>query len=138
MNPVRRLQDERGIITGTLVRYVVLLVVVGMVAIEAGSIAFTYIRLQNAADAAAVVAADVWAETRDVRSARRAARAELDLKDQEAATIIGFEGDNVPPHEVRFTAGREAPTILVGRIGFLEELGRVEVEASARPVAPGV
>ena len=138
MNLSRLARDERGIIGSSLVRYAVILVVLGVIAIEAGSILFTYIRLQNAADSAAITAADVWADTRDPRAARRAARAELDLKDQENASIIGFEADSAPELEVRFTLRKAAPTLLVQRIGFLEELGIVEVDAVAQPVAAGV
>ena len=138
MTLAARLRDERGIIVGTLVRYVLVLVVLGLVLIEAGSIIFTMIRLQNAADAAAVLAADAWAETGNIRTARRAARAELDNKDQDDATITSFEGDGAPTFEIRFTAEKEAPTIVVSRLGFLEDLGIVEADASARPVESGV
>ena len=132
------LRDERGIITASLVRYTAILVVLGLILIEAGSILYTYIRLQNTSDAAAVAAADTWSETGNIRTARRAARAELDTKDQEDATIVRFEGDGPPTYEVRLTARKEAPTIIVGRIGFLRDLAEVDVEADARPVQPGV
>lgn len=133
-----RLRDERGIITGALFRYVAILVVLGVILIEGGSILYTYIRLQNATDAAAVAGADAWSQTGNIRVARRTIRNELDTKDQEAATIVEVEADGPPDFEVRVTTRREAPTILVQRIGFLRGLGEVEVEASARPVQPGV
>jgi hypothetical protein len=139
MRAPRGFHDEHGgIITGTLVRYTIILVILGLVAIEGGSIIFTIIRLQNSADAAAVVAADTWQETGNIRTARRAARAELDTKDQEDATITGIEADAAPTYEVRLTAQKEAPTILVSRIGFLEGLGIVDIEATARPIEAGV
>ncbi|MGH2684210.1 MAG: pilus assembly protein TadG-related protein [Actinomycetota bacterium] len=139
MRPERRIHDERGgIITGSLLRYAVILVILGLVAIEGGSIIFTVIRLQNAADAAALRAADEWQSTGDIRTARRAARAELDTKGQEEATITAIEADGAPTYELRLTAQKEAPTILVGRIGFLEDLGVVDIEADARPIEAGV
>jgi Flp pilus assembly protein TadG len=138
MSVAQRLRDERGIITGTLVRYAAILLVLGLVAIEGGSIAFTFIRLQNASDAAALAAADTWSSTRNLRTARRAARAELDTKDQDDATIVDIEGDGPPGFEIRLRVRKEAPTILVNRIGFLSDLGIVEIDAEARPVQPGV
>lgn len=132
------LRDERGIITTSLLRYVGFLLIVGFLVIEAGSILYTYIRLQNASDAAVVVGADVWARTGDLRAARRTVRAELDTKGQEAATIVSIEGEGPPEEELRVTTRREASTILVHRIGFLQGLGEVEIDAAARPVAPGV
>jgi Flp pilus assembly protein TadG len=138
MSVAQRLRDERGIITGTLVRYAAILLVLGLVAIEGGSIAFTFIRLQNASDAAALAAADTWSSTRNLRTARRAARAELDTKDHNDATIVDIEGDGPPGFEIRLRVRKEAPTILVNRIGFLSDLGIVEIDAEARPVQPGV
>ena len=138
MSVAQRLRDQRGIITGTLVRYAAILLVLGLVAIEGGSIAFTFIRLQNASDAAALAAADTWSSTRNLRTARRAARAELDTKDHEDATIVDIEGDGPPLFEIRLHVRKEAPTILVNRIGFLSDLGIVEIDAEARPVQPGV
>ena len=139
MRPERRIHDERGgIITGSLVRYALVLVILGLVLIEGGSIIFTMIRLQNAADAAALVAADQWQATGNIRTARRAARAELDTKGQDEATITSIEADGSPTYELRLTTQREAPTILVRRIGFLEDLGLVDIEADARPIDAGV
>jgi Flp pilus assembly protein TadG len=136
---IRRLhRDQRGIVAGSLVRYAVVLVILGVIMIEAGSILFTYIGLQNAADAAAIRAADTWSVSRDLRTARRAARDELDTKGQDDATITTFEADSLPALQVRFTVEKQAPTLIVQRLSFLEDLGIVEVDATAQPVAPGV
>ena len=134
-----RIHDERGgIVTGSLARYAIVLVLLGLVLIEGGSIIFATIQLQNAADSAAVVAADQWQTTGNIRTARRSARAELDTKGQEEATITSIEADGAPTYELRLTAQKEAPTILVQRIGFLADLGVVDIEAEARPVEAGV
>ncbi len=138
MNLPRLHRDQRGFVAGSLVRYAIVLVILGVIMIEAGSILFTYIGLQNAADASAIAAADAWSDSRSLRVARRTARADLDTRGQENATITSFEADSLPALEVRLTVEKAAPTLLVQRIGFLEGLGVVEVDAAAQPVQAGV
>lgn len=135
-----RIADERGVVGVPLIRWAIILILLGLVAIEGGSIIFTTIGLQNASDAAALEAADIWEDTGNITQARRAARETLDDRDHQEAEILedSFEADRSDPFEVRFTVVEQASTLIVHRIGFLEDLGRVTVEASARPVEPGV
>lgn len=135
-----RLPDERGVVGVSLIRWSIILVLLGLVAIEGGSIIFTTIGLQNAADAAAVEAADVWDDTGSLERARETARTALSSRQQEDAEIVeeSFEADRFDPFEVRFEVTKQANTLLVHRIGFLEDLAEVTVTASARPVEAGV
>jgi hypothetical protein len=127
-----RFRDERGILGVSIVRWILVIVLLGLVAIEGGSIIFTTIGLQNAADPAALEAADVWAKTRDFRDARDAAVRVLDEREQDEARIVKFEADGFPPFEVRMTVKKQASTLLIHRIGFLEGLAQVEVKAEAQ------
>jgi hypothetical protein len=135
-----RLSDERGIAGFSLVRWIILIILLGLVVIEGGSIIFTTIGLQNAADAAALDAADTWQQTRNLPAARAAALRALDDRQQEDARVPAaeFEADGPPTYEVRFIVKKQASTLLVHRIGFLEGLAEVEVNTEARPVEAGV
>lgn len=130
-----RVADERGIIGISLIRWAIVLVLLGVVVIEGGSIIFTAISLQNAADAAAIEAADIWEETGNIDRARAAALDALQERNQEDASIpaANFEADGSPTFEVRFQAVKQASTLIVHRIEFLEDLAEVTVEAKARP-----
>lgn len=135
-----RIADERGLVGYSLIRWTIILVILGLVAIEGGSIIFTAIGLQNAADAAAVEAADAWDKTHSLALAESAAREALDDRQRDDARIVpdSFEADRSDPFEVRFEVVEQATTLLVHRIGFLEDLAEVRVDASARPVEAGV
>ncbi len=131
-----RIAEERGIVGVSLIRWAIILVLLGVVMIEFGSIIFTAIGLQNAADAAALEAAEVWEDTGSLDRAREAALAALVERQQSEARIppAKFEADGEPTYEVRFTAVKQASTLVVHRIGFLEGLAQVEVEAKARSI----
>jgi uncharacterized membrane protein len=134
------LSDERGAVGFSLVRWAIIIILLGLVVIEGGSIIFTTIGLQNAADAAALDAADTWKTSRNLPAARAAALMALDQRQQEDARVPAaeFEADGAPTYEVRFTVKKQASTLLVHRIGFLEGLAEVEVDTEARPVEAGV
>jgi hypothetical protein len=52
--------------------------------------------------------------------------------------VARFEADGPPTYEVRFVVVKQAATLIVHRISFLEDLAEVEVEARARPIEAGV
>jgi uncharacterized membrane protein len=132
------LRDERGLIGVSLIRWTIILVLLGVVTIEGGSIIFTTIGLQNAADGAAFEAARVWEETRDLGSASNAAVETLADREQDQARLVDIDADNTPPFEVRITVRKRAATLIVHRIGFLEDFATVEVEAEARASEGGI
>lgn len=140
MKAAARLRDERGAMGFSLIRWAIVIILLGLVVIEGGSIIFTTIGLQNAADAAALDAADAWKRSHNLPAARAAALIALDSRQQEDARVPAaeFEADGPPTYEVRFTVKKQASTLLVHRIGFLEGLAEVEVDTEARPVEPGV
>jgi uncharacterized membrane protein len=133
-----RVQDQRGLIGFSLIRWTIILVLIGVVIIEGGSIIFTSIGLQSAADAAAVDAASTWQETRDLEAAKGAALRTLDEKEQDEARIVSIEAENTPPFKVRLTVRKQASTLIVHRIGFLADFARVDVEAEAQDAESGI
>jgi uncharacterized membrane protein len=135
-----RLADEHGLVGVSLIRWGLVIVLLGLVVIEGGSIIFTRIGLQNTADAAAIEAADIWEESHNIDAAMAAALDVLDEQNQDDAIIPAakFHADGPPTYEVRFEVVKQAATLIVQRVEFLEDLGEVRVEAKARPVEPGV
>jgi uncharacterized membrane protein len=135
-----RFADEHGLVGVSLIRWGLVIVLLGLVVIEGGSIIFTKIGLQNTADAAAIEAADIWEESHNIDAAKAAALEVLDEQNQDDAVIPAakFQADGAPTYEVRFEVVKQAATLIVQRIDFLKDLGEVRVQAKARPVEPGV
>jgi uncharacterized membrane protein len=138
MRGTARFRDERGLLGVSLVRWILVIVLLGLVAVEGGSIIFTSIGLQNASDAAALAAADKWAEEHNFRLARQAALDSLAEQEQDEARIIKFEADGFDPFEVRMTVQKQAATLVIQRIGFLKDFAEVEVQAKAHAVRSNV
>ena len=132
MTDASLLRDERGLVGFSLLRWIIVLVLLGLVMIEGGSIIFTTIGLQSAADGAAAEAAGVWEATRDLGSASDAALRALDDREQDQARLVEIDADNTEPFEVRLTVRKRAATLIVHRIEFLEDFATVEVKAEAR------
>lgn len=138
MSVVARLRGERGVIGVSLIRWTIILVVLGVVVIEGASILFTAIGLQNAADSAAAEAAATWRKTQDLQAARAVAVRTLDDSEHDEARIVNLEADNTEPFELRLTVRKQASTLIVHRIGFLKDLAKVEVDAEARGAESGI
>lgn len=133
-----RLRDERGLMGTSVIRWLIVIVLFGLVVVEGASIIFTTIGLQNATEGAAVAAATRWEESRDFESTRQAAAEALDSSEQDEAKITNLEADRFPPFEVRLTVKKQASTLIVHRIGFLAGLAEVEAHAKASSVKSGV
>ena len=131
-------RDERGLAGASVARYIVVIAILGLVVVEFGSVLVTNISLQNAADSAVIEAADAWEASTDIRRAEAVARDALNRRQQEDAQIVRVEADPSPSYEVRLTVRKQASTLLVHRISFLEDLAVVEAEARGGPAEPGV
>lgn len=138
MSSASRLRDERGLIGFSLIRWIIVIVILGVVMIEGGSVIFTTIGLQNAADAAAVDAARTWERTRDLGAASDAAVRSLASREQDKARLVAIDADDTDPFEVRITVRKQAATLIIHRIGFLKDFAIVDVKAEARELEASV
>jgi Flp pilus assembly protein TadG len=138
MRLAARLRGERGVIGVSLIRWTIVLVLLGVVVIEAGSIIFTSLSLQNAADGAAARAAATWRKTQNLESAREMAIRTLDEREEDEARLVSIEADNTEPFELRITVRKQAATLIVHRIGFLKGFAVVDVDAEARAPDSGI
>ena len=132
MSAAARLRGERGVIGVSLIRWTIVLVLLGVVVIEAGSIIFTSLSLQNAADGAAARAALTWRKTKNLQAARDVAIRTLDEREEDEARLVSIDADSTEPFELRLTVRKQASTLIVHRIGFLKGLAVVDVDAEAR------
>jgi uncharacterized membrane protein len=124
----RRHRDERGLVGKFIVGWLLLVVLLGVAAVDFGSIAFTTFRLSDIATSAAAEAAsqlDRGATPLEACSSAEAIVAEQDP----AVRLVGCRrGDG---RSVSVTVRKKAATLIVGRLEFLERYGRVTRTESA-------
>lgn len=131
-------RDERGLVLSWLVRILVGLAVLGVVLFDAGAIVVNYFSVDGAADEVAVaVVADVIGSGRDAvpnltcrrRSSDPTCRDVYAIARDKDVKIVsaGFDGEGIFHVEVR----RTAKTLLVGRIGAIEDWATSTASAQA-------
>lgn len=122
--------DERGILVSWLVRVVILVGILGAAVYDTSVLAVNYFRLDGIARDAAVELADRINDRTlrytDVRGLRRAA---LEIVRPEGARIVSIEADE--EGAVVIELRREAPTVVVRRVGALRDYGRATATARA-------
>ena len=121
--------DERGLVGKLLIVSMLLLVLLGLAAVDAGSILLLRVRTGDLAGDAATAAADAFAETRDEREAKLAALGTIADADQRAR----LERIEVRRGEVTVELSASADTLVVERVPFLDDLGLVTVTRTRGP-----
>jgi hypothetical protein len=125
---VRLARDERGLIGKLVVLWLVVLALVVVAAIDAGSIVLARMRTSDVARDAASASAQVHSGTGDRRQARLVALATVADADEDARVeefAVTRRG------RVSVTVSDRAGTLLVGRFGLLEDLATVTVTESS-------
>ena len=123
------LRDERGLVGKLLVIWLVVVVLLGLVAVDGASILMLRVRTGDLAGDAATAAADAFAQARDERAARIAALRTI-ARSEEAARLRRID---VRRGEVTVEVSTRAGTIVVGRIPFLDGYERVTVTRTSGP-----
>ena len=119
-------RDDRGLIGKILLVWLLLLAVLVVGAIDAGSILLTRTRAADLAKDASVSAAAAFAQSGDEEQAKLAA---LDTI-ADADEPVRLKRIGVGRREVTVVLVVHADTLVVGRIPFLDDLGRVTVSGS--------
>jgi len=122
----RRLRDDRGLVGKILLVWLLLLVVLVVGAIDAGSILLARSRAADLAEDASVSAAAAFAQSGDEEQAKLAA---LDTI-ADADEPVRLKRIGVGRREVTVVLVVHADTLVVGRIPFLDDLARVTVSGS--------
>ena len=120
-------RDDRGLIGKILLVWLLLLAVLVVGAIDAGSILLARSKAADLAKDASVSAAEALRQNGDEEQAKLAA---LDTI-ADADEPVRLKSIDVGRREVTVVLVVHADTLVVGRIPFLDDLGRVTVSGSA-------
>jgi len=121
---------ELGLVGRSLIILIALIVVVGLAAVEGGSILFTELKLQDAADAAASAASGAYGSTHRLELAKQAAIDAIQEND-DGAHLVKLVADT--QGNVTVTLKKKAVTMVVQRIGFLKHLAIVKATSTSGP-----
>ena len=124
--PSRRSRDDRGLVGKILLVWLLLLAVLVVGAIDAGSILLARSRAADLAKDASVSAAEALRQNGDEEQAKLAA---LDTI-ADADEPVRLKSIDVGRREVTVVLVVHADTLVVGRLPFLDDLGRVTVSGS--------
>ena len=120
--------DERGFITGILMKTLIFLALLGFAGYEAAQVIVATAASGSAAQAGADAAADTFHATNNVNQARAEARRAVHEKNPDARmTDFTVSDKGVASVTVELTA----KTILVKRLSFLKDFGVVDSTATA-------
>jgi Flp pilus assembly protein TadG len=122
----RAFRDDRGLVGKILLVWLLLLAVLVVGAIDAGSILLARSRTADLAKDASVSAAEALRQNGDEEQAKLAA---LDTI-ADADEPVRLKSIDVGRREVTVVLVVHADTLVVGRIPFLHDLGRVTVSGS--------
>jgi uncharacterized membrane protein len=123
-------RDERGVIVNWLVRIAITTAVVGVILFDAGSIAVNFFGLDATADDIAVKVSSVAKSTNEKIPPLELEEEARKLAKEADAKLVSFEFDPVG-HQVKLTIKREANTIIVSRVGAMEDWGKATAESEA-------
>lgn len=121
--------DERGLITGFVIRMVLGLVIAGVVLFDLGAVAVNFFSVDQTAGSVAEAIAEQIAtnelDPSDPRAVRKEARK---LAKEDGAKLIEFEASS---SSVTIKLEKEAPTLIVKRVPAFRDWGRATAEARA-------
>jgi hypothetical protein len=126
-------RDEAGMVGKLIVGWLIAVVIVGVVALDLVSVAFTKFRLADAASALATVAATNYKGSHDTRSACRAAVEALPSEDAEARFTRDGCVVNIQTGQATITLRKQANTLVAQRFGFSKHYARVVASATEGP-----
>jgi uncharacterized membrane protein len=126
-------RDETGMVGKIIVIWLLLVALLGVVALDAGSILFTRFRLSDLASNAATAAATSYRNGHDVATACAAAKDAIRSEQESQRTPTGFCKVNPATGEVAITLRKRASTLLAGRLGFTEDLTMIVIRETGRP-----
>jgi hypothetical protein len=120
------IRQEAGLVGKILLLWLLLLAVVVVAAIDAGSILLTRSRAADLAEDASVSAAEAFGQTGDQQQAKLAA---LDTI-ADADEAVRLKRIDVGRREVTVVLVVRADTLVVGRIPFVDDLEKLTVSGS--------
>jgi len=126
-----RLQDQRGLVGKAIVILLLVILFLGVVAVETGSIVFAKLSLENTAEAAAADGARDLETSHNRDSACQAAA--ISVVEHDKTAVLKNCDANLNTGTVFVRLRKNASTLIVQHIGFLEKLAIVKATAETGP-----
>ncbi|MEO8422568.1 MAG: hypothetical protein ABI595_01500 [Actinomycetota bacterium] len=131
-----RLHDgQAGAVGMMIIIWLVVVVLLGVTAIDAGSIAFTKFRLADVASSASTQAANAFRSSPNVSSACQAAEASILVDDSSAKLAKKGCVVDAQTGVVTITVRKEATTIIAGRLSFTKHFTKVSATETNGPTS---
>ena len=126
---------QAGAVGMMILVWLAVVVVVGVAAIDAGSIAFTKFRLADVASSASTQAANAYRSSTNIATACQAAEASIAADD--ASAKLAKKGCVVDPTTgaVTITVRKDANTILASKLSFTKKFAKVSATETNGPTA---
>jgi uncharacterized membrane protein len=126
-------QQEAGAVGWLIVMWLTVVVLVGVVLMDVGSIAFTKFRLADVASSAATQAANGYRINHDLAEACQAAVDQIATEDPDAKLAVEGCSVDVQTGVVTIKVRKQAKTILAGRFDFTKHYTKVTATESNGP-----
>ena len=124
--------DESGLIGKALVIWLILLGLLVVAVIDAGSIVLANFNVSDAAQTAASTAASTYRNTHDVEISCKAAKETLPA-DEDLQLPKGFCTVDTETGEATVKLRKDVGTLVAGRLGFTKDLTVVQITETGRP-----
>lgn len=126
-------QSQTGAVGMMIIIWLAVVVLMGITAIDAGSIAFTKFRLADVASSASTQAANAYRSTPNVAAACQAAQTSIAADDASAKLTKKGCVVDTQTGVVTITVRKEAKTIIAGRLGFTKRFAKVSATETNGP-----
>ncbi len=132
-HPSRSLHDQAGLIGKVAVFWIIGLLLVGLLILDALSIVLTTFKLSNTAQAAASIAATTYKNLGDAPKACDAAAVEL-LRDNQPVPEAGaWCKIDTTSGVATIALHSTASSLVLGRLSFTEDYTKITVKETAQP-----
>jgi uncharacterized membrane protein len=126
---------QRGAVGMMIIIWLAVVALIGVAAIDAGSIAFTKFRLADVASSASTQAANAFRASPNVTTACLAAEASILADDASAKLVKKGCVINAQTGVATITVRKEAKTIIAGRLSFAKKFTKVSATETNGPTA---
>ena len=133
--PNRLRSGERGAVGMMIIMWLAIVVLLGITAIDAGSIAFTKFRLADVASTASTAAANAIRTSPNTVTACQVAEASIAAEDPAAKLAKKGCVINTQTNTVTITVRKEAHTIIASHVGLTKKFTKVSATETNGPTA---
>jgi uncharacterized membrane protein len=133
--PNRLRSGQTGAVGMMIIMWLAVVVLLGVTAIDAGSIAFTKFRLADVASTASTAAANAFRASPNTVTACQAAEASIAVEDASAKLAKKGCVINAQTGTATITVRKEAKTMIASHLGFTKKFTKVSATETNGPTA---